>query len=280
MRRVLAGWPPPPDILVLEQPHIHVWRFPLDPDEEEQAWLRSVLSPEEICRWAQFRFARDRRRFVAAHGMLRLLLSLYTGEAPAEMKFVMNSYGKPGLPPRTNGRPPAFNMAHSGDIGLFVVGPQENLGVDIERIQNDIDPLAIAGDFFSPDEVEHLCGLPPEMRQEAFFRCWTRKEAFIKGKGKGLSIPLDSFSVSLRPDDDPALLRSQIDPWDLQRWSVVDLQPGAGFAGALAAETRHFLVHRWAITPSHLKRLLVDPEFPRHIAHSYPIHQLEPVQGD
>jgi 4'-phosphopantetheinyl transferase len=270
----------PPDILVLEQPHIHVWRFSLDPGEADVVRLRSVLSPEEICRWAQFRFARDRRRFVAAHGMLRVLLSLYTGEAPADIRMSTNAYGKPELPGTRGSRRPAFNLAHSGEIGLLAVGPQENLGVDIEGIREDVDPLAIAGDFFSPEEVGHLRGLPAGLRQDAFFRCWTRKEAFIKGKGKGISIPLDSFSVSLRPYDDPAVLMSRVDPGDLQRWSMVDLEPGAGFAGALAADTRHFLVHRWTVTRSRMSRLLDHLEFHTSLADSIPIHQLLPVQGD
>jgi 4'-phosphopantetheinyl transferase len=174
-------------------------------------------------------FAHDRNRFVVARGLLRRLLGSYLGAAPGALRFKYTKYGKPFLEMPRSALVLSFNLSHSDAMALIAVAWHRKVGVDVERVRPDIQYDSIAKNVFSTREYADLCGLPQEQRCAAFFAGWTRKEAYIKARGEGLSRPLDSFSVSLLPDE-PALLESEDDAG----WHIYPLTPADGYAAAVA----------------------------------------------
>jgi len=244
-----ASWPAPPAKLDLGDSEVHVWRASLDASPDAQQQLEQLLSAEERARAVRFHFQKDRSHYMAGRGLLRRILARYLQTGPAELRFTLNAFGRPELsaPPG----PPSlrFNLSHSRGLALFAVTRHRQIGIDLEFIRPDFATEDVAGRFFSPREVAALRELPVEARTEAFFNCWTRKEAFIKARGEGLSIPLDSFDVTLAPGDAPALLRSQHDPQAASRWSIWALHPGPGYAAALAVEGKRWELKCWACAP-------------------------------
>lgn len=222
----------------LDRDEVHVWVASLNQPEDEVARLRTLLDEAELKRADRFSFAKGRRQFTVARGLLRILLGRYLRIEPTQVEFAYNPYGKPALA-LTEGKgegPDAvcFNISHSGELVLLAMARGREVGVDVETIRPDFAADAIAARFFAPAELESLRALAPEARTQAFFTCWTRKEAYIKARGKGLSIGLDSFEVSLAPGARAALLVTHDDPEEAARWSLHELEPGPGYAGALA----------------------------------------------
>ena len=200
---------------------------------------RSILSPDEAARADRFVFDRDRSRFVACRKVLRTLLSHYLGVQAPEVVLEYTRYGKPYLP-RTSGREPLeFNVSHCEDWALIGITPGRRLGVDLERLRvlDDLDGLARS--VFSPRELAVLAKLPEEQRSEAFFNCWTRKEAFIKACGEGLSHPLQEFDVTLAPGEPAAILAIRSGEGSVGDWSLTDLRLLPGYIGAAAADDAH-----------------------------------------
>jgi 4'-phosphopantetheinyl transferase len=221
---------------------IHLWRVALDRAPAELETLSSRLSPEEQVRAARFYRASDRDHFRAARGAMREILGAYLGVAPGRIEFSYNEYGKPALA----GNGLRFNLSHSGGLALLAVAAHCEVGVDIELIREDFASLEIAERFFSTRETAALKALPPEERTTAFFRCWTRKEAYIKAIGEGLSRSLQSFSVSIQPSEPVALLESEDDPLAASRWTLIELFPGKEYMGAVAVEGTAPTVCCWA----------------------------------
>jgi 4'-phosphopantetheinyl transferase len=222
-------WAQPVDPLPLENGEVHVWRAKLDRSDELVKQFRNTLAADEIDRANRFHFERHRRDYVVGRGLLRELVGRYIGVRPETLVFSYGAYGKPAL---SGPHPLRFNMSHSGGMALFGFTEKQDIGIDVEHIRADFASEDIARRFFSAVEVEGLSALPVEERVAAFFRCWTRKEAFIKATGKGLSQSLDGFDVSLTAE--AALLRVCDD--DAGRWKLFDLSVGEGYAGALAVE--------------------------------------------
>jgi len=191
------------------------------------------LCPDEKERAARFHFERDQRRFAAARGMLRALLGRYLGVDPSVLVFDYGRYGKPALASPWPGL--RFNVSHSGGLALFAFATDHEIGVDIEQERALPEMDSIAERNFSPLENAALRRLAEPERRRAFFRCWTRKEAFIKAVGDGLSHPLDAFDVTLAPQEPARLLRVAGDPEAPQRFRLEGLEPAEGFAAALAA---------------------------------------------
>src|SRR5579872_1541004 len=183
----------------LSQCEVHVWRADLDLPAERIESLSQILSADERVRASRFRYDIDRNRFVVAHGALRILLARYLGAKPYAIEFSQNEFGKPLLN-HNHSKELHFNLSHSGTLALFAFARAE-VGVDIERIRPEFTTEQIAERFFSTDEVNDLRALPIHLQAVGFFNCWTRKEAYIKAWGKGLSMPLSDFAVSLRPGD-------------------------------------------------------------------------------
>jgi 4'-phosphopantetheinyl transferase len=238
-------WRQPPPGLVLSADEVHVWRASLNHPAEGLERLYGTLTPDERERAARFHFERDRRHYVAARGLLREILSLYLRQSPDSLRFSYTSYGKPYLADECVGAGLRFNLSHSGELALYAVSLRRELGVDIERIRTDVEHAQIAAGFFSGPEVEALRALPAHLQREAFFICWTRKEAYIKGIGEGLSLPLDSFDVSLMPGAPASLLAVRGDAQEAARWTLHALEPGAGYHAALVAEGRDWRLKCW-----------------------------------
>lgn len=216
---------------------VHVWRFVLDVDDSLLMRLRKTLADDEICRAERFHFEKDRRHFIAGRGTLRALLAGYLAQRPQEIRFAYGNYGKPMLAHETNANDLRFNLTHSHGLALLALTHGRNIGVDVERIRDiegDGEPLAER--FFSPRESAVLRSLSPNLRRAAFFHCWTRKEAYIKAHGQGLSLPLDQFDVSLHPDEPAELLATRPNPHETVRWSMHHLTPGEEYVGALVVE--------------------------------------------
>jgi 4'-phosphopantetheinyl transferase len=236
---------PSPETLVLGHDEIHVWRASLDlPTSRVQA-LQHTLAEDELERAERYNFRTDRNRFVVARGLLRDILSHYLGVGAGQVRFCYGSHGKPRLAPELDGGRLRFNMAHSDGLALIAVARDREIGIDVERVRLDPANQEIAERFFSPGEIAALHGLPAGIQLRAFFTCWTRKEAYLKARGKGLALPLDQFGVSLAPGRPAALLSADGEPQEDCRWSMQDLDPGASYVGALAAEGHSWQLKCW-----------------------------------
>jgi 4'-phosphopantetheinyl transferase len=240
-----SPWQAPPAELALGQDDVHVWRtgIALEPGRLQE--LRKTLSAQEQTRAERFRHAEDRDHFVAAHGLLRAVLAGYLEVPPGDLQFREDPHGKPALSAPADRDWLQFNMSHSHDLALYAVSCNRQVGVDLERLRSDVDLDAIARRFFSPGETASLLALPSRVRREAFFNCWTRKEAFIKATGEGVVRPLPDFDVSLVPGEPAALLNTRPDPAEAPRWRVVELAPGPGYAAALVAQGASWQLSCW-----------------------------------
>ena len=226
-----SNWAEAPPSLSLESGAVHVWRVSLDQPDEKLDRFRRTLEPDELNRASRFHFDKHRRHFIVARGFLRSIVGRYLEMQPEALRFSYGPYGKPALASEHVLR---FNLSHSHEVALLAVALDAELGVDVEHIRADFASEEIAQRFFSRAEVQVFNSLPKDEQVAAFFRCWTRKEAYIKAIGKGLSQALDGFDVTLAPDAAPALLRAEGD--DASRWLLTDLSAGAGYAAALAIE--------------------------------------------
>jgi 4'-phosphopantetheinyl transferase len=207
---------------------IHVWHAALDREEKILGRLESRLSPEEKARADRFHFVNDRNRFVAARGLLRELLGKYLHQAPAGLEFSYGEHGKPSLSGGNASSGLCFNLSHSAGLVVYAIAKERNLGIDVEHVRPESAGEDIARRYFSAREVSDLQTLPPEVRVEGFFHCWTRKEAYLKATGMGLQIPLDSFVVSLFPEK-PAQFLGGVEP----RWHLAAHDPAEGYVAAV-----------------------------------------------
>ncbi|HWG58375.1 MAG TPA: 4'-phosphopantetheinyl transferase superfamily protein [Candidatus Acidoferrales bacterium] len=210
---------------------VHVWRVSLPAVRADLPRFEASLSADEKNRAARFHFERDRNCYISARGILRELLGRYLHQVPRAIQLGYSAYGKPFLAGNNSDAGMHFNVSHSHDLVLLAFSREGDIGVDVELIRPEFSGDEIAERYFSARELQELRSLPPELRVEGFFLCWTRKEAYIKARGAGLQIPLDSFSVSLTPGA-PVVLQSA----DTTRWRLHSMEPGGDYAGAVAAE--------------------------------------------
>jgi len=212
---------------------VHVWRVPLDDDARTESYW-ALLSAEERARAT--RFVRDihRRRFIAAHGALRTILAGYVDAEPTALDFVTGEHGKPALR-QVTGRPAVeFNLSHSGDLALVAVARARAVGVDLER-WSEVEHLELAERFFSPGERRALRALAhaPHLVEAGFFAAWTRKEAYLKAIGQGITRGLHHFDVALAPGEPARLLADRLDADATARWAMIALEPAPGYSAAL-----------------------------------------------
>ena len=224
---------------------MNVWLGDLNIAAQSVAELESVLSLDERERAGRFRFEKDRAHYIAGRGILRSILGRYLQTPPGELRFRYNSHGKPYLAEETSAQKVQFNVAHSHGLALFAFSNGPELGVDIEFIRPDFATEEIAQRFFAPEEVKMLVSIEPAERTMAFFHCWTRKEAFIKARGMGLSLPLNRFVVNFGPDVPCGVLSAQEEPEASKHWNIYDLQPAEGYAAAFAAQAPTMQVRLW-----------------------------------
>ena len=240
----VTSWCHAPKNLVLRSGEVHVWRIALNAPAARIQSLKQVLAVDEQARAERFYFQKDRDHFIIARGTLRCILGRYLHVKPADLRFCYSPYGKPALT-KEFADVARFNLSHSHGLALFAITRRREIGIDIEHIRAGFADDNIAERFFSPCEVEVLRALPVHMQQEAFFNCWTRKEAYIKAHGKGLSLSLDRFDVSFVPGKPAALLSTSDDPNEASRWSLQELFPGPGYTAALAVEGSDWQLKRW-----------------------------------
>jgi 4'-phosphopantetheinyl transferase len=221
---------------------VHVWRATLDQPQEVMARFLQVISTDEHARAEKFHFEADRKRHVIGRGMSRLLLGHCLGIAAGQLRFEQNEFGKPFLPDDLD---PRFNISHSGELVVVALARRRPIGVDVERMRKDMAQAEIARRFFSPRECAALARLAPEMQCEAFFACWTRKEAYLKARGDGLSLPLDTFDVAFIPGELPRLIETRHDPAEVRRWTLRAFDPGYGCMAAVAAEGSDWTLQCW-----------------------------------
>jgi 4'-phosphopantetheinyl transferase len=197
--------------------------------------LSLLLSPDEKERAQGFRLEKHRDDFIFTRGTLRTLSAGYLGVSPASLRFTYSTHGKPSLESQT-APALAFNLSHTEGMVVFAFARDRRLGIDVERVRSDFEVEPIAERFFSLAELLALRKLPAEQRHEAFFHCWTCKEAYIKALGEGLSHPLHQFDVSVSPGEPVALLHTRPDPAEAQRWCLRDVPVTPGHVAAIAVE--------------------------------------------
>jgi len=225
--------------LQLADDEVQVWRVEMDVLAPSEPHWFGLLSPDEQERARRFRFDRHRRRFATTRGVLRTLLGSYLTVDPRSVRFRYSDKQKPALDETLPQGNLQFNVSHSEELALIAFTRSREIGVDVERVQPDSDVESTAKHFFSDSEREMLASLPASERHAAFFRCWTRKEAFIKAIGEGMSMPLAQFDVSLAPGQPAELLATRPDPKEKQRWSMWTLDAGPEYAAALVVEGKN-----------------------------------------
>jgi 4'-phosphopantetheinyl transferase len=228
-------WPLPKDRPSLKPDDVHVWSAYLDLPDPEVDRIKGVLSSPERLRATRFYFQRDRRRFVVGRALLRTILGSYLNLAPERLRFAYGPRGKPMVVGCGDGTL-RFNLSHSQGFALIAVAWRGETGVDIECIRPLLDLEEMAERCFSPRENASFRTLPASQRPEAFFTCWTRKEAYLKARGDGLAQPLDAFDVSFLPGEQASLLGVRDDRDAASRWSLWGLTPATGMVAAVAVE--------------------------------------------
>ena len=221
--------------LSLPTDEVHVWLAKLDDYPADS--LKVMLAADELARAARFHFDRDRNHFIVARALLRKLLAAYLDMDAGELQISYAEKGKPSVEKSGRGSL-KFNVAHSHGLGIYAFSWNREVGIDLEFMREDLADEKVAERFFSQSEIKSLRELPAELRKQGFFDCWTRKEAYIKARGEGLSIPLDEFDVSLAPGEEAVLLRNHKDPGEVARWSMQSVAVPAGYVGALVASGR------------------------------------------
>lgn len=219
----------------------------MDQPAAEVQQLTQTLSSDERSRAERFHFERDRRHFIVGRGLLRTILGRYLGLRSSQLQFCYGPRGKPALAETVSESKAKlyFNLAHAAGLALYAVTNDREIGVDLEQIHPIADMDQIAERFFSAQESAALRALPPEQRQEAFFNCWTRKEAYLKASGEGLAQPLDQFSVSLGPGEPAKLVSIAGDFQEASRWFIQAFSPANGYVAAVAVQGQDWRLKYW-----------------------------------
>jgi 4'-phosphopantetheinyl transferase len=220
----------------LDSPFVQVWCARLDTDRDTLERARRNLSPEELDRAAQFKVDGARNTYVISHAVVRAILRRMLSCSPQAIRFEPGANGKPFLASWDGSpRPPLhFNLSHSGVLAVCGVSWTQELGIDVEKHRPMPDLGSIAANYFSKAECHALLSVPEGLREPAFFNCWTRKEAYVKAVGGGLSMPLDRFQVSLTPGEPAAFLNIGNDPEETQKWFLSAFSPAPGYSAAVA----------------------------------------------
>lgn len=236
-----------PLALELRNDEIHVWYVSLDQQVSRLQRMESILSVDEKMRAERYHFERDRNRFIMGRGVLRTIISWYLNIEAGKLQFCYGKHGKPALADTFGKGTICFNLSHSEGLALYAFARGRTIGVDIEHIRDIPEIGRMAERFFSVTEKDVFLALPKSEKKEAFFNCWTRKEAFIKAIGDGLYWPLDKFDVSLSPEEPAELLSIDGDTAKASKWHLEDLSPASGFSAACAVEGDcRILCYQWS----------------------------------
>ncbi len=212
---------------------VDLWLIDLNRDPAETELLFELLTDDEKTRANKYVFAKDRQHFVACRATLRKILSGYLGISPEEIEFSVRHYGKPYL--SGVDRDLRFNVSHSNGTAVIAVTMNREVGVDIEFVDPNFDVFSVASSAFSTEEVSRLRSLPLTQQAAAFFTGWTRKEAFLKAMGDGLSSSDElQNAISFISDEDASY--QPIESGKATDWSLTSIEIGDDFKGALVVE--------------------------------------------
>lgn len=239
-------WQPMQHAQVLHDNEVHLWRACTDQPDPVLHMLAQTLSNDERSRSERYYIERDRQRFIASRGILRMILSSYLQTSPGSIKFRYSKYGKPLLDEAIGINNLNFNISHSAGLAIIAIVLTKAIGVDLEKIRPVPEAEQIVRKLFSQNECEIFCELSETAKLEAFFNCWTRKEAYIKARGRGLSLALDQFAVSFAPGEPARLLCVEKDLIDTTRWSISAFTPASGYAAALAVQGCGLGINYWS----------------------------------
>lgn len=226
----IKRWERSPSRPILKFGQAHVWRVDLSEMLPQVGSLLPLLTQEERQRGERLVSTRLRQRFFISHAILRLILSTYLEESPEEIQFKKATHGKPSL----DGYPLQFNMTHSEDVALYVITSNTEVGIDVEYLKRMHDMDALVKRFFSKRENKEYQSFIGVERRLAFYRAWTRKEAYLKATGQGLSYPLDHFDVSLAADGMRCLLRINDSDEEASAWTVFSFEPFQDYLASIA----------------------------------------------
>ena len=229
-----VNWQPFPSGLRLAKNTIDIWRTPLDLPQQKIDGYRSVLSEDELQRARRFKVKRKNREYIISRGLLRTVLGKTLNSDPRELVFRYTEHDKPYIETIEQGLPVKFNVSHSHNQTLIAVTLGNTVGIDIERIRQNVEFRKLATRFFSRQEGEELNTYTDTGIPRAFFACWTRKEAFVKALGDGISFGLSEFSVSTNPYDNKVVLTTHWNEQEAQGWSLVNIIPDDEYIAALA----------------------------------------------
>jgi 4'-phosphopantetheinyl transferase len=238
-------WKTPSLKTLLLRNDIHIWQAALDLPIADIQMFKETLSVDEMKRAKRFHFDRDRNRFIVRRGILRAILGRYLNVDPSKVQFCYGKNGKPMLYETVENETVCFNLSHSEGLALYAFNQDHELGVDIEHVRDILGMEQIARRFFSVKENAIFCSLPTGMRKEAFYNCWTRKEAFIKAIGKGLTFALNTFDVTFAPGEPAKLLDIVDNLEEAAHWSIHTLALTNGFIGAIAVKKHSCSLSYW-----------------------------------
>lgn len=230
----LARWHSGAEVTSPARTEVHLWRAALDGDSLTRSYYRDILRDDERERAARFRFELHRHRYIVSRAVLRQILSQYVGLPASEIEFVTNAHGKPALLEPTSNL--EFNVSHAGGVAVLAFAEGRRVGVDVEDTGRDAEFRRLADRFFSPRERDVFASLPDSQVREEFYACWTRKEAYIKALGLGVTHGLANFTVAFGHGTEPGIVHSEIDPRAAERWGMRTFVPAEGFVGAIVAE--------------------------------------------
>ena len=233
----------PPVTLNLKSDIVDIWQACLDVDQSIFRQFGSMISTEERQRASRFHFERDRRRFVVSRGILRILLGRYLHTAPDRIQFRYGTEGKPAL--ASDEADVRFNLSHSDSMALFGFTRGREIGIDLEKIRPEVPSQGLAELVFSISELRAWRSLPAHQQPEAFFTNWTRKEAYVKAMGKGMSFPIKNLTIL--PGGSRALIEGTAYRDEAPRWSVNQLDLGSEYAAALAVEGNDWSLRCWSL---------------------------------
>ena len=247
------SWLPLPEELILAPNGIHLYRIPVSRFLPQLSHFRDILSSDELEKAERFRFPDDRHRFIITHALLRYILSRYLEIAPKQVQFSYGAYGKPALAGAGEDTEIRFNLSHAGNQAVVVVTRTRQVGVDIEHVRPLADMEQIAERLFSENEKWTLRQSKKEAASEIFFRYWTRKEAFVKARGDGLSFPLQRVDVS--QVSEKKTLGFVEDDGNISTWSFFELFPATDYVAALVVEGENMQVSCWECPDTGLSEL-------------------------
>jgi len=240
-----SEWLIPPEALALRHDEVHVWRVMPSLSSAHLEELQKSLSPDEQERARRFHSKKGHDEFVLARVSLRDILCRYLGKGRDDLRFCTGRHGKPALALDPGEPALRFNLSHSNGLVLHAVACGREVGIDVERVDTGLVVEPLARRFFSSRENAMLHALPADRQREAFFACWTRKEAFIKAIGEGISHPLDQFDVSVSPYEPAVLIETRPDPQEAECWLLKELIAGLGYMAAVAVQGRNWRLKCW-----------------------------------